>query len=297
MLRDERKKAGYLEGLVSIVVNTLLFIVKYYYGVLYSSIAVVADSVHTLSDSLTSVIVVLGFKAAYSKPDEKHPFGHGRAEDIAAIVVGVLLCVAGYELAASSYNKLASGEPLVYSPALVAVLLMSATIKEALALWAFELGKKYRSELIRSDAWHHRSDATVTALLALALILGSPYWWIDGAMGLVVSALIIATGAKIVLESSSNLLGKAPSKEEIEKIVSVVKSARPEVISVHHIHIHKYGDHVEVTLHVHLPDELTLSQAHEVATSIEEALKRELGYEATVHVEPASAKSLKGHTD
>ncbi|WP_434731810.1 cation diffusion facilitator family transporter [Thermogladius sp. KZ2Tp1] len=297
-MRIDRKRAGYLEGVVSIVVNTVLFVVKYYYGVLFNSIAVIADSVHTLSDSLTSVVVVVGFRVAYIKPDEEHPFGHGRAEEVAAIIIGVLLCVVGYEFAVSSYNKLVSRETLVYSLTLVLVLLVSAVIKEVLAMWAFRLGEKFNSESIRGDAWHHRSDAIATGLLALAILTaGGTYWWVDGVMGLVVSAFIVVTGGKIVLDASSVLLGRAPSREEVEEIVSVVKKVSPKVQSVHHIHVHKYGEHTEVTLHVHLPDDMSLSEAHEIATLIEEVLRKELGYEATVHVEPASAKRLKNHAD
>ncbi|WP_440060157.1 cation diffusion facilitator family transporter [Thermogladius sp. 4427co] len=293
----DRKKAGYIEGLVSVIVNTLIFIVKYYFGLVFDSIAVVADAIHTLSDSVTSVTVILGFKIAYSRPDREHPFGHGRAEEIAALIIGVLLAVVGFEFALSSYNKLISRETYVFSLTLVIILSITAVAKEFLAQWAFRLGERFRSESIKGDAWHHRSDAIATALLALAFYLGGNYWWVDGVMGIIVSLFIIATGASIVYEASSNLIGKAPSREEAEKIVDIARRVSGKILSVHHIHVHRYGEHVEVTLHVHLPSDLTLVEAHEIATRVEEAIRRELGYEATVHVEPASAAKMKGHID
>jgi cation diffusion facilitator family transporter len=292
-LKIDREKAGYLEGLASIAINITLFIVKYYYGVLYNSISVIADAFHTLSDSMTSLVVVLGFWIAYREADEEHPFGHGRAEQIAAIVIAVLLAVVGYELADSSYDKLVRGEPLIFSINLVYVLILSTIVKEALARWAYKLGERFYSQSIKSDAWHHRSDAIATGLLTIAIILGNRYRELDGLMGIAISILIMVTAGKIVYEVGSDLLGKAPTKREVEAIKRIVFETHPQATDIHHIHIHRYGDHIEVTLHIKLPENTPLREAHQIATAIENNIRNRLGYEATIHIEPIDASETK----
>jgi len=290
-----RRRAAYIEGFTSIVVNALLFVVKYIFGVMYSSIAVLADSIHTLSDSATSVVLVLGYHLASKPADEEHPFGHGRLEIISALVIGVLLGVAAVEFMRDSVEKLLVGASLVYSDVLVAVLAVSTVVKAWLGVWAYRLGVKYGSEAIKADAWHHNSDALATGLLALAIFVGREYWWIDGALGILVSLVILITAGRLVYESSTELLGRAPSKVELDRVTSVVREACPEVKDVHHIHFHRYGDHVEVTLHVTLRGDMPLREAHEIASRAEKAIKKKLGYEATVHVEPVEHEEREEH--
>ncbi|MEM2004467.1 MAG: cation diffusion facilitator family transporter [Zestosphaera sp.] len=282
----ERRSAGFREGFVSILVNLLLFAGKYYVGLVHNSIAVVADAVHTLSDAVTSVVVVIGFWAAYRPPDSEHPFGHGRAEQVGAVVIGTLLGVVGFEFMLSSYGKLVAKESLIFSWTLVAVLMASALIKELLARWALKLGRAHKSQSIIGDAWHHRSDAVAAGLLAVGVIVGGDYWWLDGVLGLAVSALIMYTSAEIILITSRELLGSSPAGSEMEVLRKVVVSTSPLIEDLHHVHIHRYGDHVEISLHIRLPKDVSLEEAHRLADSVERAIKNELGWDATVHVEP-----------
>jgi cation diffusion facilitator family transporter len=281
-----RKVAGYLEGWVSVAVNTALFIVKFIFGTLFNSIAVVADSIHTLLDSLTSIVVVLGFWVSYRPADKEHPFGHGRAELIATIVIASMLVIVGIDFMQRSISKLLSREGLIFSWILVIVLVISALVKEALALWAINLGKRYSASSLIADAWHHRSDAIASALLAIAILLGRSLWWLDGVLGAVVSVLILAVGVKLISNASSELLGKAPSPKDVEKLRSVVIGVDPAIRDIHHIHMHKYGEHVEVTLHIRVNGEMPVQKAHEIASRVEERIREAFGWEATVHVEP-----------
>lgn len=296
-MSSDRVRAGYTEGVVSIIVNSALFTIKLYFGALYNSIALITDAVHTLSDSLTSLVVIIGFRVASKEPDSEHPFGHGRAELVAALIIGAALGFTAFELGVESFKKLQEASSLLFSPVLVLVLVASSIVKEALARWALKLADKYGSQSIRSDAWHHRSDALVSGVLAVAVLIGREYWWLDGLAGLVLSLYILYTAIKLVLESSSELIGRAPGEDVIRSIERVAKSASPLVLGVHHVHVHRYGDHVEVTLHIDLPDEITLEEAHRVATLVEERIRSELGYEATVHAEPATSKHRVKHED
>lgn len=286
----ERKVAGFTEGLVSVFINVALFALKYYFGLIHNSVAIVADAVHTLSDAGTSVVVIIGFWIAYRPPDEGHPFGHGRAEQIGAVVIGTLLGVAGFEFLMSSYEKLVSGEALTFSWILVGILLFSSVVKELLARWALRLGKSYESRSMIGDAWHHRSDAIATALLALGVLIGANYWWVDGLLGMLVSLIIVYTSVKIVLETSRELLGSEPTKHEEELLNNLAREVSPLIENVHHVHIHKYGDHVEASLHIRLPKTIKLEDAHEIATKLENKIKDTLGWEATVHPEPGDER-------
>lgn len=282
----ERKVVGYTEGLVSIIINVILFALKYYFGLTHNSVAVMADAVHTLSDAGTSVVVIVGFWVAYRPPDEEHPFGHGRAEQVGAIIIGTLLGVTGFEFLMSSYEKLVSREALTFSWVLVSVLLFSSVTKELLARWALRLGKNYESRSIIGDAWHHRSDAIAAALLVLGISLGANYWWIDGLLGMLVSLTIMYTSIKIVLETTRELLGSEPTEREKELLNNLAREVTPLVEGIHHLHVHKYGDHVEVSLHIRLPKTMRIDEAHEIATKLENKIRDTLGWEATVHPEP-----------
>ncbi|MEO3992710.1 MAG: cation diffusion facilitator family transporter [Desulfurococcaceae archaeon TW002] len=289
-LITDRRTAGFAEGFISIFVNIVLFALKYYLGLTHNSIAVMAAAIHTLSDAGTSIVVVIGFWIAYRPPDKEHPFGHGRAEQVSAVIIGTLLGVAGFEFLMSSYEKLISMEALTFSWVLVGVLLLSSVIKELLARWALRLGKSYESMSIVGDALHHRSDAIATALLVLGVLIGADYWWVDGVLGMLVSLIILYTSIKMVLKSSRDLLGSEPTKYEKDLLNSLAREVSPFIENVHHVHIHKYGDHVEVSLHIKLPKTMKLEEVHEIATKLENKIKNTLGWEATVHPEPEDMK-------
>ncbi|MCS7108541.1 MAG: cation diffusion facilitator family transporter [Sulfolobales archaeon] len=284
-----RKVAGYSEGIVSIIVNSLLFIVKYILGLMYNSIAVIADSVHTLSDAVTSLVVVFSFWVAYKPADKEHPFGHGRAEHVGSVIVGTLLCVAGYELMIASFRKFTAQESMVFNVVLVAIMMVSAIVKELLARWSLRLGSKYDSNILVSDAWHHRSDAIASVLVGLGVLVGEKFWWVDSVLGVSLSLLIIYTAVKLILTTSKEFLGYSPSPKLEDEIRKIVLTTSKEISDVHHIHIHKYGEHVEVTLHVRFPPNTPLSEAHRIATQVEKELKSRYSWEVTVHMEPEGA--------
>ncbi|ADV64962.1 cation diffusion facilitator family transporter [Desulfurococcus mucosus] len=282
-----REKAGYLEGWVSVAVNLILFTVKMYAGLVSSSIAVVADAFHTLSDCITSLALILGYKIAFKPPDEEHPFGHQRFEAATSIVIGTLLGVVGFEFINRSVDKLLAREALVFSWIAVVVLTVSAVVKEALARWALRLAESVGgAESIRADAWHHRSDAVATLLVVIGLMIGESVWWVDGLLGLLVSGLIIYVAYDIIKRASQDILGRAPSSTEVSVLREIASGVSGDIRDLHHVHIHEYGDHIEVTLHIRLPPGMKLSDAHEVASRLEDAIRRTLGWEATIHVEP-----------
>lgn len=282
---DDRKKAAFLEGFLSIIVNTGIAGWKFYLGVLYSSIALMADAFHSAFDIITSVVLIYGFYIIGKPPDKEHPYGHGRAELISTVIIGSLLLAVAFEFLYRSGDKLVSKEFVVFDNRIVYSLVVMAIIKEILARVAYHYAKKYDSNAIKADGYHHRSDAIATFLLAIGILLGKNYWWLDGVLGLVISGYILYISFDLIKSTSSELLGRGVSEEEEKIIKELVSNIHNEIRDIHHIHVHKYGDHVELTLHIRIPKNKTVEEADEIAKLIEVAVKEKLGWEATVHVE------------
>lgn len=285
-MRTQAQKLGYMEGWISVVLNTALFAVKYWVGVLAGSVAMIADAWHTLSDTLTSAVLILGFWISARRPDRQHPFGHGRAEIIGALVIGTLLAVVGVSFFKESVLRLIHHTPAHFSVMAMLVFGLSGFLKEALAQFSLWAGRKTGSASLRADGWHHRSDAIASALIVLGALTGARWWWMDGAMGMLVSLLILHATYDIFMEASSKLLGEAPEPNLEEKIKAVIKAAAPTVQIPHHFHLHRYGEHIELTFHVRMPPEVNLAFAHSVANAIETAIRAELSMESTIHIEP-----------
>ncbi|MFC2135505.1 cation diffusion facilitator family transporter, partial [Bacteroidota bacterium] len=155
----DSQKLSYTEGWLSIVVNILLFILKYWAGLVTGSIAIFADAWHTLSDSVSSIILIFGVKISVKSADRDHPFGHGRAENIAAIIIAILLMFIALNFVKESVEKLINRESVVFGTLSIIVIVISILGKEGLAQFAFWAGKRTGSQILKADGWHHRSDA------------------------------------------------------------------------------------------------------------------------------------------
>ena len=281
-----RKSLGYFVAGLSIAINIILFAGKYWVGIAFHSIAIQADAWHSLSDTLTSIIVILGFWISAKPPDKQHPFGHGRAEEIGTLIIGTLLAVVAFTFFTRAIERLLQGESATFGDIAIIVLLFSVIIKEALAQYAFRMGKKINSSSIIADGWHHRSDAITSGLIALGAFIGTRYWWIDGVMALGVSFLIGYVTFDILKKSIRSMLGEAPDRNLDRKIKEIITHNFPQVSNVHHLRVHRYGEHVEVTLHIMLPAHMNLDEAHTIAVSIEDELRTKCQIEPTVHIDP-----------
>lgn len=285
---------GYYAGWLSVIVNIAVFFIKYWAGVSTSPVAMVADAWHTLSDVLTSAVVIVGFWIASKPADREHPFGHGRAEAIGAIIIGTLLVVVGVTFFRESVFRLQVHEKVMFSR--LSIIIFSATIfvKEALAQVSIRIGRKIDSHSLVADGWHHRSDAITSVLIVAGAVAGSSFWWMDGVMGIAISAFILYMAYTILKRVASLLLGEAPDRPFRENISRIVAEVAPQATHVHHLHVHRYGDHTELTFHVMLPSDMRLKEAHAVADSIERAIRRELHIATTVHVDPLDENEREG---
>ena len=270
------RQIGFLEGFLSIIINTTLFVFKIWVGTKANSISMIADAWHTLSDTLTSIVVIFGFYISSMPKDDEHPFGHGRAEVIAAIIIGTLLAVVGFNFIMDSIKNFKERVSANFTIISLFVFGVSALIKELIASFSIWAGKKIQSRSLIADGWHHRSDALASLVIVIAAILGRFLWWIDSVLGVVVSILILYTAFDIAKGASNSLLGEKTDIKLIEDVKKIIHDVMPNLSDAHHIHIHRYGDHLEITLHLRMNDNLNVKLAHDIASQIENKIREVL---------------------
>ena len=284
--KEYKISLGYFEGVISVIINTLLFALKYWVGVKTFSIAIIADAWHTLSDSLTSLVVIIGFKISSKPADKEHPFGHGQAEIVSSVIIGTMLAIVGFNFFIASIQRFQNQQSAVYNTLAIIVFVISVIAKEGLAQFSIRAGKKIDARSLIADGWHHRSDALVSLMVLAGIFVGRYFWWVDSVMGIIISLVIFYTTYLILKESVSILIGKEPAedfKKEIEKIVADNMS---HDVLLHHLHCHKYGDNTELTFHIRLPAEMKLNEAHRITDKLENKIREKMSIEATIHIEP-----------
>ena len=281
-----RNKIGIFQGWVSASVNLLLFLFKLFIGLITGAVSLIADAIHTLSDVITSLIVIWGFNQAKKPADVRHPYGHGRAEYIATLIISILLCVAGIEFIETAIDRIQNPILIKSDLWMVIVLGLTIIIKEITARYAKFLSSKIASGLLHADAWHHRTDAISSFLVMIALIAGNyGYPSIDGWVGLFVALILIYTGFDIARDSIDDLIGIPPDPSELENIREVVIGV-PGSLGVHDISVHSYGNEKFVSVHAEINAKKTAAEAHDISEEIESRLKKTMGVEPTVHLDP-----------
>jgi len=284
--RGRNLKLAAYEGWISIFVNIFLFILKYWAGIITGSVAILADAWHTLSDTMSSVIVIIGAKVSAKPPDEEHPYGHGRAELVAAVLIAALLGFVGYEFITDSVKKLLNKQEVIFGTLAIVATATSIILKEGLAQYAYWLWRKTGLASVKADALHHRTDAISSVLILVGIMAGKYFWWIDGVLGIIVSLMILVAAYQILKEAVSPILGEAPDPAITKKIKQVAATITPRDLHIHHIHIHTYGSHIELTFHIYLPKEMSVEESHDLTVMLEKQIKSEMNMVATIHVEP-----------
>ena len=289
--RNYRGRIGKLQGWVSVLVNGILFVIKLAIGIVVGSVSTIADAIHTLSDVISSGIVIWGFHEAEKPADPEHPYGHGRIEHIATLIIAVLLIVAGIEFIRTSVGRIINPTSISPSWAMVIIILATIFLKELIAQYAQFLSQKISSGTLKADAWHHRADAISSLLVVIAMIAGKyGYYSIDGWAGLGVALFVIWTGYMIAKEAIDEIIGTPPSDvmiEDVKQIVSTVEG----VLGVHDITIHSYGNEKFASIHIEIDEKKSSAQAHDISEEIEQILYQKLGIEPTIHIDPISVNN------
>ncbi|MCL1959706.1 MAG: cation diffusion facilitator family transporter [Spirochaetes bacterium] len=290
----DKTKAAYFEGTVSIIVNTVLFVLKMWASMVTGSIALAADAWHTLSDSISSIIVIIAAKLAGKKADKEHPFGHGRWEQIASLFIAVILATIAFGFMESSVRHFINKEKVEYGLIAIIITIVSIVLKELLAQYAFYIGRKTDNSNIKADGWHHRSDALSSIVVLAGILFAKQFWWIDSVLGVIIAFMLFYAVFEILKEDITKILGEEPGTELIGKITNEIKEIYNDDLNIHHVHLHNYTTHKELTFHIRLKGNLTIGEAHNVTVKIEDKIEEKYGLIATIHVEPLEAMPLSG---
>lgn len=284
---EVRERYGMVGGLVGMVCNLLLFVLKLLVGLMAGSIAVISDAFNNLSDLGSSLISVIGAKISSKSADSEHPYGHGRAEYISALIISFLIILFGVELIKSSVKEIFNPERVASNPLLIVVLIISIIIK----LWMWRsniyMGKRITSKMLKAAGRDSLNDAIATSVVAISAI-ASKYveFSIDAVAGLLVSVMIIWSGIGIAKETVGRLLGEAPSEELIESIEKEVMSGE-NILGIHDLMVHDYGPGKTIaSVHAEVPESLSLTEVHTVIDKIEHKIMNELNVDIVIHMDP-----------
>lgn len=290
-----REKEIYKVTLVGSVGNVALLTFKFIAGILGNSAAMIADAVHSLSDFLTDIVVLVFVHISTKPQDTSHDYGHGKFETIASFLIGLALIAAATGIIISGGMELIAwlkGEPLE-SPGLLALwaALLSIAIKEILYHYTARRGKTLDSQAMIANAWHHRSDAlsSIGAAIGIggAILLGNHWAVLDPLASIIIGIMLIKVAIELLKTSIGELTECSLSVETEEEIIHLIQSY-PDVQQPHNLRTRRIGNRIAIEAHVRMDGNLSLHRAHERATSIEQKLKERFGPQThvTIHMEP-----------
>ncbi len=287
-----RVQYGLLAGWVSVCSILVLFVIKMYLGIKAQSVSVVGNAFHLLSHLLNSVVLIISFHVTTRPATEKNPFGHGRMEHVAPLIMSIFLFVSGIQLAETSVHRVLEPHGVHYWPALIWILLATILVKQIVAQFVYDLGKRVDSHAILTNAHHHRIEAVMSLAVIGGLVAGHYFHRpeIDGYLGLMVALWLLYLGFSHGKEALVPLLGKAPSRELIGRIRRTVRSVKG-VEGVHEIIVHDYGSLYSLSAHVEVPEKYGPAEMHEITEHCEAMLRKEYGGEVVCHTDPLMDQS------
>ena len=277
------------------IVNIVLLVMKFVAGILGNSAAMVADAVHSLSDFLTDIVVIVLVKLSSKPEDKDHDYGHGKYETIATSIIGIALITVSLMLAWNGIDKIIfvvkGGD--IESPCMIAFI--AAIVSILLKEWVFRVTKKVAlevdSQALEANAWHHRSDALSSIGTAIgiggAVLLGNSFAVLDPIAAVIVSVFIFIAAYRLLRQASGELLEESLPKETEDKIEEIVY--RDSLVSdIHNLHTRRIGSIIAIEMHLRLPGDISLEESHRHATAIERALRDEFGSGTHImlHIEP-----------
>ena len=282
-----RKKYGVLIGIVGIICNLILFIIKFFSGLVLNSVAVMSDAFNNFSDMGSSAISIFSAVLSSKAPDRDHPFGHGRIEYVSSLIISFIIFLVGFELFKSSLEKIFHPEEILLNIPVLALLTLSSLVK----LWMYfankYVGKKISSPAAVATATDCINDTISTLAVILAtvigIITGVP---LDGYIGLFVSLLILKGGLKSASDTVGVLLGKAPDRELVKKLEEIITSY-DGVFGIHDLIVHDYGPgRIFASVHAEVPESAPAMRSHEIIDKIETDVLENMGIELVIHMDP-----------
>ena len=277
------------------IINTLLLAFKFLAGILGGSAAMLADAVHSLSDFLTDIVVLVFVKISNRPADRKHSYGYGKYETLATLCIGIALLAVGIGIAVDGVEKIIqvwNGETLA-QPGWIAfwAAIASIALKELTYWLTIRVAKQVDSEALRANAWHHRSDALSSIGTGLgiggAILLGQKWTILDPIAALIVSVFIVLTALRLTYGALGEFLEQSLPEENENEIRSIV-AADKELSELHHLCTRRLGNRVAIEMHLRMPGNTPLTIAHRHASAIEQQLKQRFGDQThiNIHLEP-----------
>lgn len=289
-----RTAYGILASIVGIFCNALLSITKLVIGLALNSISISADGFNNLSDAASSVISLIGVKMAGKTADKEHPFGHGRFEYIAALIVSFLVLYIGFSLSVNSFNKILHPEKIGFSWLFVTILSVSVLVKIWLSRFYYLFGHRINSTILKATSADARNDVFVTSTTIISVIIekvtGYP---IDGWTGFAVSLFVLYSGYNIAKDTLLPLLGEALDKEAYDNITQKVESY-DGILGCHDLIVHNYGpSNIMATIHAEVPNDSSVEIVHETIDKIERDFSKDLGIFLVIHMDPIEINDEK----
>ncbi|MGL4762962.1 MAG: cation diffusion facilitator family transporter [Sarcina sp.] len=282
-----RSSYGYLASVIGIISNLILFVVKFVIGFITGSIAITADAFNNLSDVLSSVITIIGFKLALAPADKEHPFGHGRMEYVSAFIVSFMVMVVGFEFLKSSIERIFNPSIVKFDLIPFILLIITIFVKLWLGYFNMSIGKKINSSAIKASGMDAFGDVFTSTCVAISfLAVKFTTIPVDAYVGGFVSLFIIYAGLSLLKETISSLLGEAPDPEFVKQIVAELMQYK-NVIDVHDLIIHNYGVGTAMaSVHVEFPADVDIIQMHNIIDQAEREMSEKHRLLLTIHMDP-----------
>ncbi|SHE71882.1 cation diffusion facilitator family transporter [Marinitoga hydrogenitolerans DSM 16785] len=287
----EREKISTKSSLISIFTNTFLAVLKIAIGFFTNSMAILADGLDTATDILTSFMTLIAGKISNKPPDLKHPYGHERAETIATKVVSLIIIYAGFEVLINSINRLIKKDVIIENALFVVIIaFISVITKFILYKYRLSVGKKIESNAIIADALNMRNDifTSSSVLIGMVALYFTGIWWLDSAIAIFVSFMIIKTGFEQFMESSSEFMESSPELKDIYDIVIEETKKMKCAKNPHKIRARKFGYKIFIDMHLELPPEITVKEANDICAKLESKIKEKKKNirDIVIHIEP-----------
>ncbi len=282
-----REQYGVLSGAVGLACNVFLFLLKLTIGFLTGSISIAADAFNNLSDGLSCLISIVGFKVAGKAPDAKHPFGYGRTEYIAGLIVAFIIVLVGFEFLKTSADRIIHPEPVAFSGVLLAILAVSMLVKLWMGAFNSSIGRRIESPVLLAAGQDSRNDVITTLVVVLGMVAGRfTTLPVDGYVGLLVALFILWAGVGIVRDTVAPLLGEAADPEVAQNIAEIVRESE-YIVGVHDLIVHNYGAGRSLaSLHAEVPSDSDFVAVHEVIDEAEKRVWQRTGVYLVIHMDP-----------
>ncbi len=293
MGKKAREKAGKKAATVGIVGNIFLTVFNLVVGFYSGSYALISEGAHTISDITTSVISYAGFVVGSKPADREHPLGHGRAEAVAGLIIVVFLSIVGFEIFSGAIEKIFFGGAITTPTYLAAgMAVVGIIVNFAMSQYIINMGRKIKSPAIVADGQHQRVDIISSISILVGVVVANMgYPKLDPIIGLIISLMIFKTAVEVAKDNLDNIMGKIPSEELIEQIKKAALSV-DKVCGAHDIRINYFGSYATVTMHIEVPQDLNIVEAHEISHKVQDEVISDIDiiHGVTVHTCPVGIK-------